>query len=270
MTDGGDGGGQRKRKVPDIAESKEMAKKRQELQRKTGELLHKQIDQQKVRGSLLEWSGERIVKWSGEIVGLVSMQVLISKLEKGGKQVSAEERKKIIKVYLLTILKTLTIFFLCAIQTIKTLSGHIEKLKNMASEAMEARLKSKQAPPSPTSPTPHSPSLTEKAQALRQEAHQLGLIPSPSQTTPTPGSYVTGSHVTGSAPRGGQQGPDLRAVLNKKQKRLLVLNAENREQLTAHFDVSYHKSCCMHAVCGIISCEYLACINYITVDLLLL
>ena len=97
MTDGGDGSGQRKRKVPDTAESKEMAKKRQELQRKTGELLHKQIDQQKVRGSLL---GERIVKWSGEIVGLVSMQVLISKLEKGGKQVSAEERKKIIKVYL--------------------------------------------------------------------------------------------------------------------------------------------------------------------------
>ena len=31
---------------------------------------------------------------------------------------------------------------------------------------------------------------------------------------------------------------DLRAVLNKKQKSLLVINAESREQLTAHFDVS--------------------------------
>ena len=30
---------------------------------------------------------------------------------------------------------------------------------------------------------------------------------------------------------------DLRSVLNKK--RLVVLNAENREQLTAHFDVSF-------------------------------
>ena len=98
----------------------------------------------------------------------------------------------------------------------------------MASEAMEALLKSKQAPPSPTSPTPPSPSLTEKAQALRQEAHQLGLIPSP---TPSPGSHVTGN----------PHGNDLRSVLNKKQKRLLVLNAGNREQLTAHFDVSLQK-----------------------------
>lgn len=31
---------------------------------------------------------------------------------------------------------------------------------------------------------------------------------------------------------------DLRAVLNQKQKSLVVINAENREQLTAHFDVS--------------------------------
>lgn len=139
------------------------------------------------------------------------------------------------------------------LQTLKSLSTSILKLKNMASEAMEARLKSKQAPPQPSppppsSPTPPSPSLTEKAQALRREAHQLGLISSPSQplaqTTPTSkwtGSsgrgHVTGSggHVTGS---GEGQMKDLRAVLNQKQKSLLVINAENRDQLTAHFDVS--------------------------------
>ena len=130
----------------------------------------------------------------------------------------------------------------------------------MASEAMamEVKLKSKQAAPQPSPPpsstTPLSPSLTEKAQSLRREAHQLGLISSPSQplaqTTPTSkwtgssrshvtgsGGHVTGSggHVTGS---GEGQMKDLRAVLNKKQKSLLVINAENRDQLTAHFDVS--------------------------------
>lgn len=152
---------------------------------------------------------------------------------------STEERKKIMKVcsYQQGVSKKHcdSLLFVC-LQTIKTLSGNIDKLKKMASEAMEARLKLKQTPLSPTSPTPPSPSLTEKAQALRQEAHQLGLIPAPSQTTPTPG-HVIGSHVTGDPSRGGQA-KDLRSVLNKKQKRLLVLNAENRDQLMAHFDVS--------------------------------
>ena len=122
------------------------------------------------------------------------------------------------------------------VQTLKLLSQSIDKMKAMASEAMESQLKSKQAPPSPNppSPTPPSPTLTEKAQALRQEAHQLGLIAFQplSQTTPT--NKWTGSHVTGNASRA--QKPDLRSVLNKK--RLVVFNAENREQLTAHFDVS--------------------------------
>ena len=124
----------------------------------------------------------------------------------------------------------------------------------MASEAMEAGLKSKQVtmparptPPSPTPLSPSSPSLTEKAQALRQEAHQLGLLSSPSQplsggqATP-PTSKWAGGHVTGAGGErgGGQHGKDLRAVLNKKQKSLLVINAGNREQLTAHFDVSIY------------------------------
>ena len=126
------------------------------------------------------------------------------------------------------------------LQTLKSLSANILKLKNMASEAMEARLKSKQATPTPPSPTPPSPTLTEKAQALRREAHQLGLISSPSQplsqTTPTSKWTGSGDHVTGS---GGGLVKDLRAVLNQKQKSLLVINAENREQLTAHFDVSH-------------------------------
>ena len=43
----------RKRKAVETPESKEMAKKRLELQKKTGELLQKQIDQQKVRGECL-------------------------------------------------------------------------------------------------------------------------------------------------------------------------------------------------------------------------
>lgn len=134
-------------------------------------------------------------------------------------------------------------------QTLKSLSTSILKLKNMASEAMEARLKSKHTPPQPSppqlsSPTPPSPSLTEKAQALRREAHQLGLISSPSQplaqTTPTSKWTGSGGHMTGS---GEGQMKDLRAVLNQKQKSLLVINAESRDQLTAHFDVSniqYH------------------------------
>ena len=45
----------------------------------------------------------------------------------------------------------------------------------------------------------------------------------------------SGDHMTGS---GEGQMKDLRAVLNQKQKGLLVINAENRDQLTAHFDVS--------------------------------
>ena len=45
----------------------------------------------------------------------------------------------------------------------------------------------------------------------------------------------SGGHMTGS---GEGQMKDLRAVLNQKQKGLLVINAENRDQLTAHFDVS--------------------------------
>ena len=51
------GANQRKRNVPETSESKEMAKKRQELQRRTGELLQKQLDQQKVRENLMKkWS----------------------------------------------------------------------------------------------------------------------------------------------------------------------------------------------------------------------
>ena len=50
------GGSQRKRNIPETPESKEMAKKRQELQRRTGELLQKQLGQQKVRESLMKWS----------------------------------------------------------------------------------------------------------------------------------------------------------------------------------------------------------------------
>ena len=124
----------------------------------------------------------------------------------------------------------------CYLQTLKNLSTNILKLKNMASDAMELKLRSKPAA------TQHPPSLTEKAQALRREAHQLGLISSPSQplspTSPTSTRW-TGSargYVTGS---GSGHVKDLRAVLDQKPKSLLVINAESREQLTAHFDVSY-------------------------------
>ena len=144
------------------------------------------------------------------------------------------------------------LFINVLLQTLKSLSVNIVKLKNMASEAMEARLKSKQTsttqlppPSSPTSPLPYySASLTEKAQALRQEAHKLGLITSPSQPLSNQATPPPSHQATPTSKWAGGQVKDLRAMLNKKQKSLLVLNAENREQLTAHFDVSMYA--CTH------------------------
>ena len=120
--------------------------------------------------------------------------------------------------------------------TLKSLSTNILKLKNMV---VEASVHPPLPSPTPLSPTSTSHTLTKKAQALHQEAHQLGLISSPSQllsqTTLTSKWTGTASHVAGS---GAGQMKDFHTGLNKKQKNLLVMNEENREQLTANFDVS--------------------------------
>jgi len=66
--------------------------------------------------------------------------------------------------------------------------------------------------------------LKEKAEALRQQARMLGLISPTSQAFPPMG-------------RGrGQVPADLRAKLDSKPKQLLVMNVENRDELTAYFE----------------------------------
>ena len=86
--------------------SAEAAKKKLELQKKTHELLQKQIQQQKVGcHSIIEW------RWEGRgctqdklIISHnyynFAFQLLISKLEKSGKHLSAEEKETIMKVQL--------------------------------------------------------------------------------------------------------------------------------------------------------------------------
>ena len=59
--------------------------------------------------------------------------------------------------------------------------------------------------------------LREKAEALRKQAHMLGLLP--------PGER-------------GRGGKDLRSRLDTKPRQLVVLNVEDRDQLTKYFDVS--------------------------------
>ena len=61
----------------------------------------------------------------------------------------------------------------------------------------------------------------------------LGLLSSPNQSLPS-ASKAMGGAVGGR----GQPAGDLRVKLERKPRQLLVMNVDNRDQLTAYFEVS--------------------------------